>query len=586
MSSSLNPIKSAPGFVDTCGRPAVAAPSILQATTNLIPNYSTIQNAVNNNSLESESTTPTSSEDTHHNSQNTLYNNNIVIDEIELFKILENLELSLSNGNYDQNLIHDVCCYLKANGSELDNGPYKDQLDLHFNTLRNISRDSRLDSMSRTRLLEVIELRAVNWTATEEITNFYQKRYFELETNSNLIQSNNQSTVNLDSNVASTFSANNAPVNSLAPSEVIKPSGKFSKPAKVPGKNFVKDEFVIRNSDSGKVMGIRGRRVHLIEELSDTVISFQRVNSGAKERLLQITGANEESISRAKYLIEDTIKRNASPIPPENQALHSLQQSNYSSSSLHQASVSPSSSLNLARSSSNVDNVFGTPNFPYIQMLTVNNEMIIISSSSTRLGEEARLVLENYFNQSPRGSKKNHKDLMDFARNMGYEASESSDSEIFVANSKEHYNTAYNDEINYRYTIEAPLKPSETVEIQNETSFGYQSSHQTQASINTSANVAKDDPKKPLQRSASQGSLPPGRTSMRYLNVEFQVENEGESKQESHYIYDRDFLLECAKSPLSNSQPKEFDKILAEFPEIVRYDRDDVVQNEQNVVNK
>ena len=76
------------------------------------------------------------------------------------------------------------------------------------------------------------------------------------------------------------------------------PSGKFSRPTQPPGKSYFKDEVVIRNSDSGKgklkdlffevpfhtihfdfslkVMGIKGRRVHMIEELSDTVISFQR----------------------------------------------------------------------------------------------------------------------------------------------------------------------------------------------------------------------------------------------------------------------------------------------------------------------
>lgn len=35
---------------------------------------------------------------------------------------------------------------------------------------------------------------------------------------------------------------------------------------------------------------------------------------GAKERLVQITGPTEESINYAKSLIEETIKRNASPI--------------------------------------------------------------------------------------------------------------------------------------------------------------------------------------------------------------------------------------------------------------------------------
>lgn len=38
----------------------------------------------------------------------------------------------------------------------------------------------------------------------------------------------------------------------LSPGEVIRTSGKFPKPTKIPGKNYSKDEVVIRNSDSGK----------------------------------------------------------------------------------------------------------------------------------------------------------------------------------------------------------------------------------------------------------------------------------------------------------------------------------------------
>lgn len=38
----------------------------------------------------------------------------------------------------------------------------------------------------------------------------------------------------------------------LGPGDVIKNSGKFAKPTRIPGKNCSKDEIVIRNSDSGK----------------------------------------------------------------------------------------------------------------------------------------------------------------------------------------------------------------------------------------------------------------------------------------------------------------------------------------------
>lgn len=38
----------------------------------------------------------------------------------------------------------------------------------------------------------------------------------------------------------------------LAPGEIMKSSGKFAKPTRIPGKNYCKDEVVIRNADSGK----------------------------------------------------------------------------------------------------------------------------------------------------------------------------------------------------------------------------------------------------------------------------------------------------------------------------------------------
>merc|ERR1719342_200619 len=104
----------------------------------------------------------------------------------------------------------------------------------------------------------------------------------------------------------------------LSPGEVVGTSGRFcqliqvqvfyrqrfSQPTKIQGKNYFKDEVVIRNADSGKVMGLKGRRVHMIEELTETIISFQRVVPGARDRLVQITGPALENILQAKSLIE------------------------------------------------------------------------------------------------------------------------------------------------------------------------------------------------------------------------------------------------------------------------------------------
>lgn len=49
---------------------------------------------------------------------------------------------------------------------------------------------------------------------------------------------------------------------SLGPNDIIRNSGKFSKPTKIPGKNYSKDEIVIRNADSGK--GEQGMVVNTI----------------------------------------------------------------------------------------------------------------------------------------------------------------------------------------------------------------------------------------------------------------------------------------------------------------------------------
>lgn len=56
--------------------------------------------------------------------------------------------------------------------------------------------------------------------------------------------------VNTSSITVSTPSPPNPPV--LGPGEVLKTSGKFPKPMKIPGKNYCKDEVIIKNSDSGK----------------------------------------------------------------------------------------------------------------------------------------------------------------------------------------------------------------------------------------------------------------------------------------------------------------------------------------------
>lgn len=62
----------------------------------------------------------------------------------------------------------------------------------------------------------------------------------------------------------------------LLPGEIVKNSGKFSKPTKIPGKNYSKDEIIIRNADSGK------------GEFNDFTIQLYRFNKSINEILIAL----------------------------------------------------------------------------------------------------------------------------------------------------------------------------------------------------------------------------------------------------------------------------------------------------------
>ncbi|XP_073820786.1 eukaryotic translation initiation factor mextil isoform X6 [Musca autumnalis] len=261
-------------------------------------------------------------------SRSSLKNNFMLIEE--LMQLIENVAISLQSGINNTEPMATLVQNLRIHGPQLETVS-KDTLDRAFVVFRNASQDERLNIMTRLNLLELIELRAKGWE-DNGINSYYKTKQ---ATNAELSDAQNHvdttQTAFLSTsptfggmnagNAAAAAAAAIASVGSanqqhllLGPGEVIRNSGKFPKPTKIPGKTYCKDEVVIRNADSGKVMGIKGRRVHMIEELSETIISFQRVNPGAKERLVQITGPAEDKINYAKQLIEDTIRRNASPV--------------------------------------------------------------------------------------------------------------------------------------------------------------------------------------------------------------------------------------------------------------------------------
>ncbi|KAH8377140.1 hypothetical protein KR093_003685 [Drosophila rubida] len=291
-------------------------------------------------------------------SRSSLKNSYLVIEE--LIQLIDNVTVGLQSCNTTTESITLLLHNLRVHGPQLE-AVSKDTLDRAFVVFRNASQDERLNIMTRLKLLELIELRANSWEDKDTIAYYKSKQQVsnvELPTeqyrhDATGIVGNQQAFLstsptfgvsvggsgmgalvsgggaaaaaaaafNAATVAAAAQAAAIAAVGSpnqqhllLPPGEVIRNSGKFPKPTKIPGKTYCKDEVVIRNADSGKVMGIKGRRVHMIEELSETIISFQRVNPGAKERLVQITGPAEDKINYAKQLMEDTIRRNASPV--------------------------------------------------------------------------------------------------------------------------------------------------------------------------------------------------------------------------------------------------------------------------------
>ncbi|XP_046637771.1 eukaryotic translation initiation factor 4E-binding protein Mextli-like isoform X2 [Daphnia pulicaria] len=286
----------------------------------------------------------------------------------EVVQFMENfIELAQSNSS-DKDLrpaVLTLCANLKNFGAQLEIN-CKDQLDRVFIHLRNAGRDDSLDKVSRLHLLEVVELRAGRWSAQEQVNNYYQSKFNELVQAPGTIDSVGQNT---GQNEPSSPPVSPLPL--LLPGEVVKSSGKYNitnSGSVPPAKNSIKDEVVIRNADSGKV------------------------NPGASERLVQITGAAPDNIERARQLIEQTIQRNASPVPQ----LESIISAQATSNNQDLPSCHESRKLSLMDSALE----------DYQHSVVVGDQCIKITGQSLDLVQTAKLVLDEYFaglaNKRPR----------------------------------------------------------------------------------------------------------------------------------------------------------------------------------------
>ncbi|CAH1389024.1 unnamed protein product [Nezara viridula] len=303
------------------------------------------------------------------------------IDQLQdTFRILDLVSEAIQKNDQSNisQLTNELVQRLRNHGSQLEeNCLGSEKLEKIFEVLRSGINEISLDPQSRLNLLQIVELRASRWQPPLGFFSYYNKR----------------SPLQQEFGEPSGEALSDNEQQYLGPGEVLKSSGKYGCPLKIPGKNYCKDEVVIRNSDSGKVMGIKGRRVHMIEELSETVISFQRVNPGAKERLVQITGPNETKIMMARQLIEDTIKRNASPVREVN--IVGTREVGGSNSSINSSASDESSRLLGPTVSVGKPVCLSATEYKY--SVRINEDVINISSTNLELLNDAKILLDSTY---------------------------------------------------------------------------------------------------------------------------------------------------------------------------------------------
>lgn len=197
----------------------------------------------------------------------------------ELIQLTENVASTMAVGTNDPESMSVLLHNLRIHGPQLE-ALSKDTLDRAFVTFRNASQDERLNIMTRLNLLELVELRAKSWHNSDGSQTYYKHKANNVEVSatsedkrmfhlcficvSSPVFVQPEPNVQAGNELLGTSPPTTAMVTgggggghqslaaSLGPNEIIRNSGKFSKPTKIPGKNYSKDEIIIRNADSGK----------------------------------------------------------------------------------------------------------------------------------------------------------------------------------------------------------------------------------------------------------------------------------------------------------------------------------------------
>ena len=441
---------------------------------------------------------------------------------VNMWKKLQDFDTHISNNTIEPSMITDVCGFLKENGKALDEGQQaRNQLDAYFKEYRNLIRSNHIDLASKCRLLQLIELRAGKWYMKPEIEDFYESKLKRLEATHSCSPESDDNEQENDGFVPETRKSSN------------QSNDRVRSGSKGSAKIILKEDLLIRNSDSGKVMGIRGRRVKMIEEFSDTVISFQRVGPTQKERLLQISAPCKENIERAKQLITETILRNSSPsetpetnettviMPAKADKLEGKGSNGQSVGTRLQRSCSMGHALvSHHQSESLIHESVYTGNSTHVLRVSANSESLL---------SEAVQALRSHFDVK----RSMRRYLPDFEFDESF-SSEDSDLEAEIAKSRKAETDCD--------SVDFPQIPAV---------------HRVIDSIVATSDVssASDD-----EEEEDQGSEEKEQTNGTSDSIQC----------ESIISYDKDFLIQCSESALSQSKPENFELMKESLSDIVK----------------
>ncbi|KFD55050.1 hypothetical protein M514_03968 [Trichuris suis] len=333
-----------------------------------------------------------------------------------------------------------------------------------------------------------------------------------------------------------------------------KATTKSTRSTKSSSKTTCRAEIVIRNADSGKVMGVKGRRVAVIEEMSNTIVSFQKVTPNMKDRMITINGPSEEAIEMAKKLIEETIRRNVSPdrVKNGNGRGNTLSYVNFS------ASVESEDDVTKGKGNQDAESE--------VEIVTGDNgEMLKLISPNPQLLQTACKALDFYF--------KSQRNTNEAGCTFGSDGQNSK----WKINRRKSL-SSLNDTTN-AMTMKAPLDLQKTVVIEDAKGFANRSSGaagiaQQKLCARSTPNLMEKFDELFLEESES-GSPETGRKGQRNdakakSNTGSGVSN-GVDTCSDKLTYSRQTFIDLVLNAPSSALTSDFDGSLASWaPEIVR----------------